>query len=213
MKLLFIITATMLGLLSLGTHARDDNQFDYLGISFHADSYNNLNFLPQTDTTQLSPLLYRSSSSSAGIRGFAGHQFNRYIAVEIGMKAYEKASFRIIQEETNAEDETTTSTLHNGQFKTLAGDIRIIGTYPVSDHLFFRGHIGAVQWNNEFTFLTGNPSELSTQTLSNSDISLLTGLGAGFGINDTAAILFDVEQTEIASLTTRSLGLSILFRF
>jgi hypothetical protein len=202
-----------LSLLSLNAAANNVNQFDYLGISLQSNSYDDLDFSPQIDTSKLSPLIYKSSSSSAGLRGFLGHQLNSYIAIEAGITSFEKADFSVIQESIGLDDKVTTEIINNGQFKTLAGDIRAIGTYPLSGNLFLKAHIGALIWDNEFTFLTGEITKLSTEKVSDTGVSLITGFGIGYGFNQEIAISLDFERTEIAKVSSQSIGASFIVRF
>lgn len=104
-------------------------------------------------------------------------------------------------------------TVHSGDFETLAGDIRIVGTYPLSDSLFLKAHIGALAWDNEFSVLAQNNEELLVQKTSDSGVSLLTGVGLGYGINKAVAVSLDFEKTEIADISTQSLGVSLFIRF
>jgi hypothetical protein len=98
-------------------------------------------------------------------------------------------------------------------FETLAGDIRIIGTFPLSDRLFIKAHIGALVWDNEITSLAQNTEELLLQKTGESGISLLTGIGLGYGFSKALAISLDFEKTEIAQISSHSIGVSIFTRF
>jgi hypothetical protein len=44
-------------------------------------------------------------------------------------------------------------------------------------------------------------------------MSLLTGLGLGYGFNKVLAVSIDFERTKIANISTQSLGLSVFFQF
>jgi hypothetical protein len=202
-----------LTVMSINVFAGDANKFDYFGIGFQNNSYDNLNFSPQLDTSTLTPLIYDEKTSSRGFRGFVGHQFNRYLAIESGVTSFGKASFSVTDKETDSDGKITTKIEQNGRFKTLAADVRIIGTYPLSDKLFLKAHIGALAWDNEFTFLTGEATALTKQKNSDSGVSLLAGLGVGYGFNSKIAFSFDFEKTEIAELTTKNIVFSLLVRF
>ncbi|MBE0365534.1 hypothetical protein PULV_b0126 [Pseudoalteromonas ulvae UL12] len=53
-----------------------------------------------------------------------------------------------------------------------------------------------------------------SQTLANRYYSsLLSGIGLGYGFNKTVAISLDLEKTEIADISTQSLGLTVFLRF
>jgi len=213
MKLLCKTTIGVLGFISLNVIAKNANQFNYIGINFQNNSYENLNFTPGIDTTQLSPIKYDENSSETGWRGFVGHQFNRYIAVEAGLTSFGKANFTITEEQTDSNGKITINTIQNGEFKTLAGDIRAVGTYPINNSLFVRAQIGVLAWDNEFTYLVNDIEGLTAQKDSDKGVSLLTGVGIAYGFNDLVAISLDYEKTEIAKITTQSLGVSLLVRF
>lgn len=212
MKLLCKTTIGVLIFISLNVIAKNANQFNYIGINFQNNSYENLNFTPGVDTTQLSPIKYDENSSEIGWRGFVGHQFNRYIAVEAGLTSFGKASFTIAEEQTDSNGKIAINTIQNGEFKTLACDIRAVGTYPISNSLFLRAQIGVLAWDNEFTYLVDTEG-LTAQKDSDKGVSLLTGVGIAYGFNDLVAISLDYEKTEIAKITTQSLGVSLLVRF
>ena len=161
MKLLHTSIIGVLGLSFFSAVAAERNQFDYMGISYQHNSYDNLNFSPDIDTSELATQ-YNDSTSESGWRGFIGHQFNRYMAVEVGVTSFGKASFSITEEVTDTKGKTTFNTLHSGSFKTIAGDLRAIATYPINDNLFLKAHIGALLWDNELTSLTGTVDDLST---------------------------------------------------
>ncbi|MFT5756207.1 MAG: hypothetical protein ACI9LM_000919 [Alteromonadaceae bacterium] len=213
MKLFREIIIGSLSFISLNAVANNANQFDYLGISFQNHSYDSLNFSPGIDTVGLAPLIYQTNSSAIGFRGFFGHQFNRYIAVEAGITSFGKANFSLVKKEKDSNGKLKDKTVHKGNFETLAGDIRIVGTYPISDSLFLKAHIGALAWNNELTVLAQSKEELVVQKTSESGVSLLTGVGLGYGINKVVAVSLDFEKTEIANISSQNLGLSIFVRF
>ena len=212
MKLFSNIIIGLLSVISIDAVARNANQFDYVGISFQNHNYDDLNFSPGINTAALAPLIYKENSSATGYRGFVGHQFNRYIAVEAGVTSFGKAEFSVIEQTKNSKGKLENKTLHSGSLETLAGDIRLIGTYPLTNSLFIKAHIGALAWDNEFTHLTQSTEKLLVEKKSDSGVSLLTGISLGYGFNDMVAISLDFETTEIAQISTQSLGLSILIR-
>lgn len=213
MKLFCKYLIAALSFISINATASNANKFDYVGVTFQNSSYDNLNFAPGIDTSELTPLIYNDSSSATGYRGFLGHQFNRYIAVEAGISSFGKASFSVVQKKTASNGKTTNTTIHSGDFTTLAGDLRLIGTYPITDSLFLKAHIGALVWDNELSVLTQNTDELLVNKTSDTGISLLTGVGIGYGFNKRMAMSLDIEKTEIAKVTTQNLGVSFFVRF
>lgn len=213
MKIVSKTVVAVLSVLSVSAQAKDVNEFNYFGVGFQHNSYDHLDFSPQLEASVLAPLRLDDTSSSIGIRGFAGHQFNRYLAIEGGVTSYGDASFSVIEQGTDADGNTTSDTLQSGEFETLAADVRIIGTYSLDGRLFLKAHLGALAWDNEFTFLTGDPEALNTATDSDSGVSLLTGLGVGYGFNNSIAISLDYQKTEIAKISTENLAVSLLIRF
>ncbi|MEW6990345.1 outer membrane beta-barrel protein [Colwelliaceae bacterium 6441] len=213
MKLFREIILGSLSYISINAAASDFNQFDYLGISFQNHSYESLNFSPGIDATELEPLIYKSSSSARGYRVFVGHQFNQYVAVEAGVTSFGKASFSLFEKGVDSAGKVKNNTIYDGQFKTLAGDARIIGTFPLSDSLFLKAHLGALAWDNDFTVLVQGQEQLLVEKSSDTGISLLSGIGLGYGFNKVVAVSLDFEKTEIADITNQSLGLSVFLRF
>ncbi|MBU2894004.1 outer membrane beta-barrel protein [Colwellia sp. D2M02] len=209
MKSLKTILITSLSCLSLNAFANNANQFTYFGVSLQNSSYDDINFHPQVDTSALSPLEYHESTSKTGWKLFAGHQFNRYLAVEGALASFGSANFSVTEEQANG----TMKTLHQGSFDTMGLDIRAVGTYPITDNLFLKAHLGALLWDNDFTFLTNSSNELDTQKKSDTGVSLTTGLGIAYAFNNSVALSLDYETTEIAHIATKNLGLSVLFRF
>ena len=196
--------------LSSNATARNLDQFDYFGLSIQNNNYDNIDFFPKVNTSELSPLLYKSSSSAIGYRVFIGHQFNRYIGVESGISSLGKGEFSVTQQEENSDGVTERTTVYNGKFKTLTGDIRIIGTFPLSKSVFIKAHAGALLWDNDFTFLSGEINNLELKQQNDTDISLLTGIGIACSLNNNIAFSLDLENIKIANITTHNLNLSLL---
>ena len=193
--------------------ANDKDQFDYFGFGIQNHSYDDLNFSPGFDSSELAPANYDADSSAFGGRIFLGHQFNRYIAVEAGITSYGEGKFSVKEKVTDAKGNSKNNTLFDGKFTTLAGDLRIIGTYPVSEKMFLRAHLGALLWDNEFEHLTADVSAPLVKKDSDTGISLLTGIGLGYGFNKKVALSLDFESSEIADISMQTLSLSLLVRF
>lgn len=189
------------------------NQFDYLGVTFQNNDYDDLNFSPLIDTASLTPLKFDSDSSSTGYRIFIGHHFNNYIAIEAGMATFGKASFSVVEESIASNGKSKTEVIHNGDFKTLTGDIRVIITYPLTETFFFKGYLGGLLWNNEFSFLSNKNEIIETEKVSDTGISLIKGVGLGYGFNDNVAVSLDIESTRVANITVNNLAFSLLFQF
>ena len=76
-----------------------------------------------------------------------------------------------------------------------------------------KAHIGASAWDNELTVLAQSTEGLLVQKTSKSGLSLLTGIGIGYGFNNVVALSLDFEKLEIAQISSQSIGLSVLARF
>jgi len=202
-----------LSAISFNVLAGDINKFDYFGIGLANSSYDELVFSPQIDTAELTPLVYDDKSSAMGYRMFAGHQFNRYVAVEVGLASFGQVGFTVKELTTGTDDKVTKTTIEQGKFKTLSGDVRVVGTYSLSDSLFLKAHVGVIAWSNKFTFLTGKAGALTSEELSDKGVSLTTGVGVGYGFSKRIAMSFDAERTEIADIATQNLGVSFFVRF
>jgi len=202
-----------LSLISVNAVANHANQFTYFGINLQNNKYDELDFAPQVDITALPSLTYDDTLSANGFRGFVGHQFNRYIALEAGLTSFAEASFTLIEEKTDADGKITKSTIEEGEFTTLGADIRAIATYPITDNVFVKVQVGVLAWDNDFSFLVEDTTGLTVLKESDSGVSLLTGAGLAYAFNDVVALSFDYEVTEIAEISTQSIALSLLMRF
>lgn len=206
------VVLTVLALFSFVADANDKNQFDYFGVSLQHNIYDDLDFAPQIDTDSLTPLIYHSSSSAKGFRGFYGRQFNRYLSVEAGVSSFGTADFSVIQKDIGADDKVTNAALHRGDFKTMGADIRAIGTYQLDESLFMKAHIGAVLWDNEISVLANENTALSVGRTSDSGVSLLIGIGLGYSFSQRVAVSLDFENTEISNINTKNLAFSIMYK-
>ena len=68
-------------------------------------------------------------------------------------------------------------------------------------------------WDNDFSILASGSEGVITQKTSDTGVSLITGVSIAYGFNDSVAISFDFERTEISKITTESLGVSLMVRF
>ncbi len=203
---------SLLSLVSTYALADDSNQFSYFGLNLQHNSYQHIQFSPTSNPAKLTPLSYGENLSDKGLRGFVGHQFNRYFALEVGAGSYGEAGFQVTREQTGSDGKPLYTTVVDGGFKTFAGDLRAVGTYPFNDHLFLKAQLGALFWNNEFTRLTGTTAVPEIQKTSANGVSLISGLGVGYGFNNKIAVAIDFERTKIASIQTQNVSLSFLVR-
>lgn len=211
----FSIPLFVVALVVISTNAAASvaNQFDYLGISFQKNNYDSVPFSPNINTANISPLNYNESLSGVGFRVFVGHQFNKYLALEAGISSFGKADFSVKEPIVETDVNTKDKTIHKGSFKTLAGDLRIVGTYPLSKKTFLKVNVGAVAWDNDMTVLTQKDGDFATIKNSDTGVSLLTGLGIGYGFNRSIAMSLDFEKTEISDVKNKNLSLSFMVRF
>jgi hypothetical protein len=202
----------VVGLCSLQAQADSSHQFDYLGLNIQKSSYQDLQFSPQLNPVALAPLAYNESLSGIGFRGFIGHQFNNFFALEAGIGSYGKADFRVTQETIGSDGSPSYKTLLSGGFETATGDMRVVGTYPISDKVYLKANLGALIWSNESTILTGSAAVPETDKISDNGISAIAGFGIGYGFNNKVALTLDFEKTKIAGINTQNLGLALIVR-
>lgn len=200
----------MLGLVTFDGHAEKVNPFNYYGVALQSNSYDGIDFLPQFDTADLAPLSFSKNTSGQGFRGFVGHHFNQYVAIEGGFSSLGKAKFTVTDK---AGATTTNTTVHKGDFSTFTADVRGVFTYPLNPKIFLKAHVGALVWTNKFEYLTGSGNTPVLKKDSDSGVSVLAGVGLGYGFNKKVAMSVDFEQTEIADITTKTLGVSLSIRF
>lgn len=207
-RVLLITIATS----SFSAFANSHNTFDYMGLSVQNDIYTDLNFAPSLESGDISPLALKANTTAKGARGFIGHHFNRFLALEAGVTSYGTANFSVTDPNAETSSKVKKKVLYKGEFKTLASDIRIIGTYSLTEKLFVKTHLGALVWNNELTNLAKNQDGLFLQNKTKTGASVLAGFGIGYGFSNKLAMGLDFETTNINDVTTRSIRLSLSTR-
>lgn len=200
-------------LVSFSTYSNGRNTFNYYGIGIQNIGYDDIEFSPNIEKTELLPDLYSKNTSGTGVRAFMGHHFNQYFAVEAGITSHGKANFLVYREAIDSEGTINKETIHRGDFSTISGDIRLIGTYAIGKKMFLRAHVGSLFWNNEFDYLSGNVGELVVKNESDTGASLLTGIGLGYSFTKNIAVSFEFENTKIANIKTQTISLSMMLRF
>jgi len=153
MKLVVRIVSFILMFYSLQSSANNRNQFDYFGFTASLPSYD-LDFTPSTTAEELSPLKEQVGSEKVGARLFYGYQFNRYLAAEAGVNYNGKNSFSLYSENTNEQDVVVKTTVHSGSFTSYGGDVRIVGTYPITNNFYLKASLGALAWSSELDTVT-----------------------------------------------------------
>jgi hypothetical protein len=193
--------------------ANDMNVFSYFGFALQKNSFDNIQFQAIPEITFSDPQKYKQSTSGIGARLFAGVNFNEYIAVEAGLSQFAKPDFSVTEKVTNADKTTKTITHHKGDFSTLALDIRAIGSYPLTDDVFIRAQLGAIGWDNTYGSLNVAEDEV-VKVIDTKDrgVSLLTGIGFGYGISKTMAVTLDFEKTEVAEIPVKTISIGFSFK-
>ena len=199
-------------LFTFSANASDNNNFSYLGISIQNSSYDDIAFSPDIEAAEFLPDVYTKSMSDTGERVFVGYHFNKYFAVETGITSHGEPDYLVYREVTDLDDAITKETIQRGNFKTFSGDVRLIGTYSISDKMFFKAQLGSLFWDNEFDYISGNINELAKETKNETGISLLTGFGLGYGFSKNFAISIDFENTKIAEINTQTVAISMMYR-
>lgn len=188
------------------------DQFDYLALSINKPSYSDLDFSPGLDDTDLSPLKENVEKENLGFRLFYGYQFNRFMAVEGGIDYYGKSDFSLYTEATDSENVVTKTNVHTGSFSSIGTDVRLVGTYPLTNNLYVKASVGALAWYSDRNYVTKAESNFIANEESKSGVSVVTGLSLAYGIRKFAAISLDYEKTEISEIDTSNIGISITFR-
>ncbi|PAJ73578.1 hypothetical protein CJF42_15035 [Pseudoalteromonas sp. NBT06-2] len=205
---IFLILATM----SCFALSNEQNTFSYYGIALQKSSFEDIQF-KQNQTEFNEPLKYNKSTSGVGARIFTGFNFNEYIAAEAGLSQFAKPDFSVTEKITNADQITKITTHNKGDFSTLGLDIRAIASYSLTNDIFLRAQVGVLGWDNKSESLVSSENDTFT-TIEAKDrgISLLTGLGIGYGINKKMAFTFDYESTEVADIPVKTLTLGFSFK-
>lgn len=199
---------------SHGVQAKSNtrDQFDYFAVSLNKPSYDQLDFTPNLEATDLEPLKEEVEKEKFGTRLFYGYQFNRFFAVEAGFNYFGKSSFKLYTETTSAQNVVTKKTQHKGSFSSLGADVRLIGTLPLTNNLYLKGSVGALAWSSDKEFITKGTDEFVINEESESGVSMVSGLSLAYGIRKSVAVSLDYEKTEIAGIDTSNIGLSVTFR-
>ncbi len=194
------VVAIVLLMLAANGQAANVNSFEYFGFSVQYPRYDEADFALNLETATS----YSIETEQPGWRFFIGHHFNKYVAIETGITYFGEAS--VIQDiDDGAAD------FERGEFNTLSGDLRFIGTLPFGEHFFLRAQVGYLFWNNQSIHVAG--SSLLVEERTDTGNSPIAALGMGYGFSDKIALTLDYEQTEILDVATEALSLSFLIRF
>lgn len=196
----------------LSVEAKARNDFDYLAFGVNKPSYDDLDFTPKLNEASLAPLKEEIGKEGVGFRAFYGYQLNPYVAIEAGANYYGKNDFTLFTEKTDNKGVVTKTTQHKGSFSGLGGDVRLVGTYALTNNLYVKGSVGALAWFSDKEFVTKETNKFVINEESESGVSLVTGLGLAYGIKKFVAVSIDAEKTEVAGVSVTNLGLSVTFR-
>ncbi|WP_372766813.1 hypothetical protein [Pseudoalteromonas sp.] len=75
----------------------------YFGLSAKNHNYSDLNFAPTISKQSLGQLKLKESNKSIGARLLSGYQFNRYLAVELGLTNFGERDFKLIEQTTSSD--------------------------------------------------------------------------------------------------------------
>lgn len=198
--------------LSLDTKASSRDQFDYLAVSINKPTYNDLDFSPSLGAEDLAPLKEDVEKESYGFRLFYGYQFNRFLAVEGGLDYYGKSDFSLYTEQTDSENVVTKTNVHTGSFSSVGTDVRLVGTYPITNNFYVKASVGALAWYSDHEYISKENNSFIANEESESGVSVVTGLSLAYGIRKFAAVSLDYEKTEIRDIDTSNIGISFTFR-
>lgn len=211
-----ILVSTLLSVCAVSSSfvfSNETNTFSYMGISVQNVNFENVNFTPSLDTNLQEPLKYQEDTSSGmGARIFIGQNFNEFIAIETGFSMLPKSDFKVIEDITKTDGTTEVKVHHKGEFSTLSLDFRAIGSYPITDNIFLRAQLGAYAFDNQFETLTQNVDGLLIVNEKDRGVSLLSGIGFGYGFSKNIAMTLDLENTKVADISTKIISLGIMIR-
>ena len=200
-------------LLTSGFAEASNNTFSYFGVALQKNSFDDIQFQPTPQITFDESWKYKESTSGMGARIFTGFNFNEYIALEAGLSQLAKPDFAVTEKITNADKTTKKTTHHKGDFRTLALDMRMIGSYSLTHDIFIRAQIGAVGWDNKYASLSQAEDDVvSVIEQKDRGVSMLTGIGFGYGISKTMAMTLDFETTEVADISVKTISLGFSFK-
>lgn len=195
-------------LASVSAHA-NLNQFSYFSLSAAQQSYDDVRFASMEQQQLLQPATLEQSDSGIGFRVAAGFQFNKYLALELGVLSPAKADFSIYTEATETTERTT---LIAGELTALGADSRLILSYPFNNDWYVRGQLGLV-WQSATQEQLSTLDPYEVQETKTTATSTLLAAGFGYSINSNMSLAFDVESGELMDLDQQSYRLSLLFRF
>ncbi|MGJ8483286.1 outer membrane beta-barrel protein [Pseudoalteromonas sp. SYSU M81236] len=206
-----LLTVAMCSMPFFAHSALNENKFGYIGISAQKNYYD-VNFIPLIEQQEILPLRYDYSDTGTGFRGFAGYQFNQYLAIEAGFSVLGEAEFNVYSETTNQSGTVVKNSVYSGGLETNALDLRLLGTYPITGNVFVRAHLGSVLWDSNFSFLQKFSDDYFIVDQKDSGVSLLTGLGIGYALSSGTALTLDYENTKINDSNTHNIVASIVFK-
>jgi len=213
LKLLIGVILGVCSLISNLATANEKNSFSYFGVAIQKSSFDDIQFQSTPEVIIIEPIKYKESTSGVGARIFTGFNFNEFIGIEAGLSQFAKPNFTVTEKITNTDKTTSTKTHHKGDFSTLGVDIRAIGSYSLTDDVFIRAQVGAVGWDNKHASLNmAEDKKVSVIEVKDRGISLLTGLGIGYGLSKGMAITLDFERTEVAEVSVKTLSLGFSFK-
>lgn len=201
-------------LLSCATlaEAKSGRSFDYFAFTVNNSSYDSLNFRPNISDQQIAPFKLKVTEPSMGYRAFYGYQYNPFFAIEGGVNYFAKSSFNLTQEEKDSKGTVTTTQLIGGEFSAIAADMRVIGTYAISNNVYLKANIGAVAWYGDKAQLTRTANKLVITSDTDSGLSPVAGFGIAFGYKQFVALSVDIEKTKVYDVDIENIGISATFR-
>ncbi len=212
MKLLSkLLVASMLFVVA-NVDASHRDEFDYIALSINKASFEEFDFTPDLDFSSIDSFGETIGSSKLAGRLFYGYQFNQFLALEAGFDYFSGKDFSVFEETSAANNSKVKTNIYTGGFKAFGGDLRVVGTYPVTNNFYIKTNVGALAWSSEVDTVSREVNGLVATTNEENGISLIAGLGLAYGIEKLVAISLDVETTEIADIRITNLGVSFTFR-
>lgn len=212
MKLIFTVFVTLLIFVVTSADANYRDDFDYIAVSVNKASFDDFDFSPNVDFAAIGSFGETVDSSKLGGRIFYGYQFNPYLALETGFDYFSSKDFSVFEETAGENNTTVKKNIFSGGFVAYGGDLRVVGTYPVTNNFYLKTNLGALAWHSEIDTVSQEGTSLVATTKEENGVSLIAGFGLVYGIRKTLAVSLDVETTEISDVRLTNFGVSFTFR-
>lgn len=211
-KIALILSGGAMILLPQAAHAAFGKSFEYLGVTSQYQNYTDLDFAPDIDNNDFQPYDFKEEDSGTAMRFFYGRQINSAFAIESGINFYTDPDFEITSTTISEFGEETRSTLLSGSYKSFGIDFKAIGTFSINNSNFIRLQVGALFWDNDFSYVEGTLDDPIAASTSRTGVDPILGVGYGYSFNRNTAVFLDVERTVIQDVDVHTTSLSLVLK-